>query len=60
MTIKELVYKCKDVLPSECGEECPYAKECKAFRKIVYASIIPQSLEPILTFLDSDFITREV
>ena len=60
MTIQELVYKCKGVPSDVCGTECPYAKECKAFRNIIYAIIIPSSLEPLLDHLDAEFKTQEV
>lgn len=60
MTIQELVFKCKDVPSDVCGAECPYAKECKTFRNIIYATIIPSSLEPLLDHLDADFKAREL
>lgn len=60
MTIQELVYKCKGVPSDVCGLGCPYTKECQAFRNIIYATIIPSSIEPLLEHLDADFKTREV
>ena len=60
MTIQELVYKCGDITGKVCGTGCPYAKECKQFKAVINASVIPQALLPIIKHLSKGFLETEV
>lgn len=60
MTIKELANKCGEIPGEVCGSGCPYAKECKQFKAVINASVIPQALLPIIKHLSNGFLETEV
>lgn len=61
MTIKELANNCYDTPSSECGDKCPYKTECKKFKMIVNATIIPAKFTgPFGYWIKDELLNKEV
>lgn len=61
MTIKELADKCLYIPSSECGDNCPYKTECKNFKMIINATIIPSTLVgPFGYWIKDELLNKEV